>query len=185
MERTVEIPNNELTQFDLPRICVVTGATDNVEFKPVKFAWYPRWVALLVLCNLLIAVIVAAILTKRVKGELPFTEEAHRRWRTGQIAFGLSVVLALVTLFASIGFLVAETSSGVSQGIGLLLLLATFVIPTVVGLTMYRGRGPVVLKITDTHITLKLPNPAAAERISEHLVSGAAQPRMAPSVGRT
>jgi hypothetical protein len=88
---TVEIPVNEMSSFDLPKVCLVTGATENVVFKPVKFSWYPRWIAVFILVGWPIALILALTLTKRVKGELPFTEEAYRRWKA-QSLLAISVL---------------------------------------------------------------------------------------------
>ncbi|MBX5482766.1 MAG: hypothetical protein IRZ16_13135 [Myxococcaceae bacterium] len=59
MAQLVDSPNNELNEFDLPRTCIATGATDGVVFKPVKFAWYPKWPLIFVPITLAIAIILA------------------------------------------------------------------------------------------------------------------------------
>ncbi len=99
---SVNVPASELTEFDLPRVCVVTGQTQGVEFHPVKFSWYPRWVVALILVNLLVAAIVAQVLTKKVSGKLPFTPEAHAAWKKGKLLYGLSFVAFLVFIGAMI-----------------------------------------------------------------------------------
>lgn len=167
MTTQIDLPENELNEFDLPRICIVTGKTEGVVFKPVKFSWYPRWVAALVIINLLIAAIVAAILTKRVKGELPFTEEAYKQWKRGQVLFTLSVIAALVAFFAGIIMLAGEKLAVV----GLLLMLASFVGPIAIYLTQLKNKGPVVHRIADGTVTLQLPSAAATDAIRRHLFS--------------
>lgn len=171
---TVILPSDELTSFDLPAICMVTGQTEGVTFKPVRFAWYPRWVAALILCNLLIMLIVALILTKRVKGELPFTEEGYRRWQRGRLLFGLSVFAGLGLFFA--GMALAINESGL---LALLAFIATVAVPVGTYIGFARGNMVVVKKIDETTITLEVPSQEAAERIERHLVAGRAQPAMA------
>jgi hypothetical protein len=163
----VVLPADELNEFDLPRVCVITGQTEGVEFKPVKFAWYPRWIVALVIINVLIAAIVASILTRRVKGQLPFTEEAYKRWRMGRVYFGLSFLVAL-GLFVG-GILVLDTRVPELSGAFMLVAVA---IPIAAGLIFVRNKGPAVQRIEDGQITLKLPSEEAVIRLQEHLVSG-------------
>lgn len=160
------LPADELNEFDLPRVCVVTGQTENVEFKPVKFAWYPRWIAALVIINLLIAAIVASIMTRRVKGHLPFTEEAYKAWWRGRILFGLSFLVMIGLIIAG----AVQLDSQPPLGVTLLLLgvaspIATYVI-------FAHNRGPVVQRIADGTITLKLPSEQAVMTMQDHMNAG-------------
>jgi hypothetical protein len=170
--REIILPADELNEFDLPRVCVVTGQTENVVFKPVKFAWYPRWVVVFVLINLLIAAIIAFALTKKVKGHLPFTEEAFKAWRTGITLFALSIVGA-IGLFVGAMVLLGTGK----EPLGLVALVAAVGVPTFVGIKFMRHKGPVVQRIADGRITLKLPSDEAVMRIQQHLVSGRKAPR--------
>ena len=170
--REIILPADELNEFDLPRVCVVTGQTENVVFKPVNFSWYPRWVAVFILINLLVAAIIAFALTKRVKGHLPFTEEAFKAWRTGITLFALSI-MAAIGLFIGGGVLLASSQ----EGLGLAALAAALAVPIFVGVKFMRHRGPVVQRIADGQITLKLPSEEAVLTIEHHLVSGRKSPR--------
>ena len=79
---SLTLPINELNSFDLPPVCLIIGQRESVSFHKVKFAWYPRWVPALIfvpLGGLLLAAIVAAIMTKRAAGELPFSDQGWSR----------------------------------------------------------------------------------------------------------
>lgn len=160
------LPADELNEFDLPRVCVVTGQTENVEFKPVKFAWYPRWIAALVIINLLIAAIVASIMTRRVKGHLPFTEEAYKAWWRGRILFGLSFLVMIAVMIG--GIVVMDRT----PPLGLGLVLLSIATPIVTYFVFARNRGPVVQRIADGTITLKLPSEQAVMTIQDHMNAG-------------
>ncbi|XXF78697.1 hypothetical protein P2318_02765 [Myxococcaceae bacterium GXIMD 01537] len=176
MAHLVTVPEGELSSFDLPRVCVVTGETEGVEFRPVKFSWYPRWVMLLVLFNLLIAAIVAMALTKKVKGELPFSEAAWTAWKRGQALFALSCVLAIAAFVGGIALLVGDNG-----GLGVAAMVLAIALPVGVGVAFLANRGPVVQRIADGTITLKLPSAQAAHRIELHLAAGSQRPRAALS----
>jgi len=169
MATQIDLPENELNEFDLPRVCIVTGATDGVVFKPVKFSWYPSWVSVLVIINVLIAAIVASILTRRVKGQLPFTEESFKAWKRGQLFFALSIVAA-IALFVG-GFVLSFNQPG---GLGALGILLAIAVPIVVYRKYLRNRAPVVKRIADGRVTLVLPSDAAVEAIRNHLFAGKA-----------
>ena len=79
----ISIPQNEMTSFDLPKVCIVTGDTQNVQFRPVKFQWYPRWIGVFGIAPL-IMVILLAVLMRRAKGELPFSDAAWDAWKKGK-----------------------------------------------------------------------------------------------------
>lgn len=178
--REIDLPADELNEFDLPRVCVVTGQTENVEFKAVKFAWYPRWIAALVIVNVLIAAIVATIMTRRVKGHLPFTEEAYKSWWMGRVIFGLSFLVA-IALFIG-GIVMIDKGPGAAVALLMVLALAT---PIAAFVIFARNRGPVVQRIADGRITLKLPSEEAVLRIEQHLVASQEQQSARNTFART
>src|SRR5437868_3164987 len=108
----VSIPRGELNAVDLPRICVVTGATEGVFFEPVVFRktsviW---WVALggtcmvtggvgLVLGPVLLGL--AHVFATKVRAEIPYTIEGLRLARRAEvlrIAAFASVALSAVAM---------------------------------------------------------------------------------------
>ncbi|RKH01964.1 hypothetical protein [Corallococcus carmarthensis] len=163
----VDIPSGELNEFDLPPVCIITGERQGVVFKQVKFSWYPRWVGFLALLNLLIAIIVAAAMTKRVKGTLPFTEEAWSRWKRGQVIMGVSVVAAIALLIAAVSLLSADVIP-----LGLAALASCVAIPVLAWVYFLRGRGPQVRRIDKDSIALAIPNGVAAHAITVHFLAG-------------
>ncbi|MBI5544073.1 MAG: hypothetical protein HY901_09310 [Deltaproteobacteria bacterium] len=163
----ISIPEKELNSFDLPRVCVISGEREGVVFKPVKFAWYPRWVPILVLVNLLVAAIVALILTKRAKGELPFTEKAYRRWRLGTALFVVSAVFLVLALFVSLFQFASE-----HPGRGGLVLLLAIGAPIGTWFGLVRNKNLVVQRIENGVLVLRTPSAAAAQAFEQHLQGG-------------
>ncbi len=163
----VELPINEMTKFDLPPICVISGGTENVTFRPVKFQWYPRWVAVFG-CAPLIMVILMLALMRKAKGELPFSDAGWESWRRAKLALGVSLG-AMMALLAA-GVVLLETDSA----LGLLLIGLSVVQLVVVSFALVKGKGPQCAKIDKEQIVLKLPSAEAADRIRAHLVAGKA-----------
>ncbi len=173
----VTIPSKELTPYDLPPVCVVTGAREGVTFRKVKFQWVPPTARFLVVFCGLIGIIAMFAMQKRVEGELPFSEEGWQRWRSGKMLVAGGLGGFLVALFA--GLFAMSGHSG--QGFGLGLIGAGFVL-LIAALVMARGRGPMCKRIDDESIELELPSADAVAAIEERLRGGArGAPRMAPS----
>lgn len=168
MPADVVIPKNELSEFDLPRICVITGQTEGISFKPVKFAWYPRWLLIFLPFAALIVLLIAIILTKRAKGTLPFSEEGWARWQRSRLLFGLSF---LGTIAILVGGIVVFAGKGNGTPI-LVAVLVAVLVPVVAYFTAVKGRVPLVKKIDERTITLRLPSDSAATTIAAHLNSG-------------
>ncbi|MHA7627883.1 B-box zinc finger protein [Corallococcus sp. M7] len=164
----IDIPSGAMNEFDLPPICIVTGERQGVVFKPVQFSWYPRWIGFLALLNLLIAIIVAAAMTKRVKGTLPFTEEAWSRWRRGQVVMGVSVVAAIALLILSFSLLASDAP----EWQGLVTMASSVALPVLIWVFLLRNRGPQVRRIDPDNISIVIPNGPAAHAITGHFLSG-------------
>ncbi|NPC72885.1 hypothetical protein HPP05_24360 [Corallococcus exiguus] len=168
----IDIPSGAMNEFDLPPICIVTGEREGVVFKTVHFSWYPRWIGFLALLNLLIAIIVAAAMTKRVKGTLPFTEEAWSRWKRGQIIMGVSVVAGIALLILAFSLLASDAP----EWQGLVALASSVALPVLAWVFFLRARGPQVRRIDPDNISLAIPNGPAAYAITDHFLAGLPSP---------
>lgn len=164
----VTIPIKELTPYDLPPVCVVTGAREGVTFKKVKFQWVPPTARFLVVFCGLIGIIAMFAMQKRAEGELPFSEAGWARWRSGKLLVAGGLGGFIVVLFAGL-FAMSANSGG---PFGLVLILLGFVL-LIVALVMARGRGPMCKKIDDENIELELPSAEATSAIAERLSGGA------------
>ncbi|WP_375756317.1 hypothetical protein [Corallococcus exercitus] len=164
----IDIPAGELNEFDLPPICIVTGERQGVVFKPVHFSWYPRWIGFLAILNLLIAIIVASVMTKRVKGTLPFTEEAWSRWRRGQVLMAVSVVVAIALLILSFSLLASDAP----EWQGLVAMASSVALPVLAWVFFLRNRGPQVRRIDKDTLSIAIPNGLAAHAFTSHFLTG-------------
>lgn len=167
----LSIPVNEVNAFDLPPVCLLTGATTDVSFQPVKFSWYPRWIALFAPLALLPVAILAWILTRRVAGQMPFSTGAYARWRRGKLLFTLSLFGMIVILIGGSAVMVSATSDE-ALGAFFLAILGAIALPIVVWAVTLRGRDVKVVEISKTHLTVEIPNAEVAQRVTRHLLSG-------------
>lgn len=155
----VTIPGNEMNQFDLPRVCLLSGATQDVVFKEMKFQYIPPWARIF---GALIQVLVA----RKAKGELPFSEESWKAMKSGQLLFGLSIVGTIVVLSAG------GVASGALENPApfFLSLIAAIALPIVVYQLKLKGRSVRCTNIEKTgEVTLDIPSPEAASMIERHL----------------
>src|SRR5579871_4414997 len=79
---SVELESYRGKVRDLPEVCMRCGAPATV-VRSRKFSWQPQWVIVLLFFGLLPYLIVAIILTKRARVEVPLcdTHKNHWRWR--------------------------------------------------------------------------------------------------------
>jgi hypothetical protein len=162
MPSVLKIPVNEMTSFDLPKVCVVTGETADVTFQKVKFQWYPRWVAVFS-CAPLIAVIVMLVLMKRAEGELPFTAKAYGAYKLAKAMLALAI-LACIGLILGAVFLLDS-----SPPLAVVMFVLAIAAPVAISLAFVRGKTVGVTRIDETGITLRIPSEAAAMAIRDHL----------------
>lgn len=163
----LELPLASLSRADLPPVCLVTGANEGVEYRTVKFVWYPRWISLLAPL-LLLAAILAAIMTRRVTAELPFTPRAYRRWRLGVWAFGLSAAVAVVLFITALVLLATDQNA-----LAVAAFVSTVALPLAVWLTLVRDQQVVVKEIRDDALVLRVPSLEATRAIAGHLAAHA------------
>lgn len=167
---SITIPVKELTQFDLPAVCVVTGAREGVVFRKVQFVWIPPVARMLAVACGLVGVVAMLAMQKRVHGELPFSDAGWERWRSGKILVAVGVV-ACVALVA----LGAYTFSVASLEMGGLVMI-TGIVALVAAALLAKGRGPACKRIGDDDIELELPSADATAAFEERLRLGVSAP---------
>lgn len=169
----VRIPKNELTEFDLPRVCVVTGATERVDFFPVSFQFIPRWSVIFYLfCGPIGYFVAMMLLRKTAAGKLPFTTEAHARMKQTRVIVALAIVGLLVVGIGG-GVALGSTMSGDSGPLAILVTIVVAVL-AIIPLAIYsRKLGPACVEIDDVDVTLDLPSEEAARQIESRLRVGA------------
>jgi hypothetical protein len=163
--RTLELPRSAVTKFDLPAVCVATGATEGVEHRRTTFTFIPMWARLAVpLCGL-VGLIAMLVTMKRAEVELPFTAEAYSLWRRTQIITAVLLVSGVGVLFA--GIAVEELI------FGLVAFLAVVAGAIAYAHLVGKGTGPSVKEITDHKLVIQIPNDQAADAIEARLGLGA------------
>jgi hypothetical protein len=152
---------------DLPMVCMRCGAPATV-VRPKRMSWYPRWVWILILVNLLVVIIVAVILTKRATLEAPLCNDHKNHWSNRMIIGFGSFVLLLVVVIGII-VLMAEASPEVQNALGGIAVLgclaaglAWLVLLAVLASTAIRPA-----EITDTNLLLDGVAPAFSDAFEE------------------
>ena len=85
MSTIVRIPKNAVSEFDLPRVCVATGATEGVGYHKVTFQFVPMWARLSVAFCGIVGLVIMMLNTRRVQAEIPFTHEAFKAYKRARI----------------------------------------------------------------------------------------------------
>jgi len=160
---SVRIPTKELTQFDLPAVCVVTGTREGVSFRKVQFSWVPPTARMLIVFCGLIGVVAMLAMQKRVHGELPFSDAGWERWRSGKILVGVGAAAAVALVLLGVAMI-----SSASGSFGLVIVLGGIGVLVAAALAA-RGRGPMCKRIGDDDIELDLPSADAAAAFEERL----------------
>jgi hypothetical protein len=158
---SVRIDFEDLDADALPDLCMCCGAPA-VTRKPRTFAWQPPWIAVLILVGCLPYVIVALLLTKRRRMDVPLCErhQGHWAWRlwTGLIGFGVVLLLffggvAAMSVSSSSGTRGGDELGGMLFAAAMLGLVAWLILIAVVQSTAIRPA-----EITDFSITLQNVN---------------------------
>jgi hypothetical protein len=171
-------PNPDPGWADLPPVCVITGAKDNVVTRKVTLSWFPRWVLLLALVpagSVLLAGIVALFMTKKASGYLPFSDRGWFRWRVAKIVTPISIFWVLGAIFVGMSFDVATEALQAALAWG-----AMVAVPLALYWTLQRNRMVVPVRITDSEIALKIPSEEAARAVVDFLYPGGGTGQAAP-----
>jgi hypothetical protein len=99
----VRLGRFEAEEGDLPGLCMRCGAPATLVRKRT-FSWMPPWVGVLILAGLLPYVIVASVMTKRMRVHVPLCD-AHKNhwvWRAWVTYGGLAVLGGLLILWIAL-----------------------------------------------------------------------------------
>src|SRR5689334_11120648 len=91
----LRLRDTETRRSRLPELCMACGEPAETHIKK-NFSWYPPWAGLLILVALIPAVIVIAILTKRMTVEVPVCAQ-HRGY------FGKRILWTVLALLGWLG----------------------------------------------------------------------------------
>lgn len=112
---------------ELPHRCVKCNAPAIMD-KPRKFAWHSPWWYLLILINVIVYAVVAALVQKSAKIAIGLCEEHRRRRRNYSIAATSIVVVGFGAVVMAIGAEEDGALYGVAGGVALLVGLIVAVI---------------------------------------------------------
>ncbi len=138
----------------LPKVCMFCGEPA-VTRKQRNFAWHPPWVWILILAGILVAAIVALILTKRMTVRVPVCERHEGFWRRRNLVVGLSflgvAVLEIVAIAIS-----ANQPQGQNNDLGGFVCVggAFLFLAWLVVVAIYSAQGIRPTEITDRSIRL-------------------------------
>lgn len=135
---TIELLLSSAHADVLPRHCVITGSTKDVDFKAVQV---PTRAGGLVAMT------------------LPFADIAYRRWRAAHLLFRMAMFIAMFL------FVVGMTIAWAYTPMGLLVYAAGVLLPIGTHYWIVTGCGPEVLQAGTKGLVLNVPSESAAVAI--------------------
>lgn len=166
------MPNIKLSRYEcsrdlLPPLCMFCGEPATVR-KHKTFGWHPGWVWLLLLANLIVLVVVAMILTKRMSLKVPLCDR-HAGWWARRTLTILFTFLGVAVLCIGGGIYLdaqpmkqQDDLSAVLCGGGVVLFLGWLVLAGV-----YSASGVRPTEITDKAIRLTGVSEAFVEALED------------------
>jgi hypothetical protein len=140
----------------LPPVCMVCGAEAEHTVKRT-FSWYPPWVIVTILVALLVYVILALVLTKKMTVYVPLCSEHKNHFGRRVLWGGLLIVAAFVVLIGGFVLGVVCAEQKVSDTLAMIAFIGSplgfLVVLIVASVVMRRGVNPT--EITDDDIKLK------------------------------
>jgi hypothetical protein len=148
---SVKLRNPDRYDDELPDLCMKCGERATAYWWKT-FSWYPGWVVLLILVGVLPFIIVALILTKRMRVEVRFCDAHKNHWqKRNLIVFGSLFALIALGVFSLVLFnALGEKDLMGRTCIGLFFLSVAWLITSL--FVLASAIRPAV--ITERHITL-------------------------------
>jgi heme exporter protein D len=161
MPSLVSIPVNEMNEFGLPRVCVITGSRDNVSFRPSRFTWVPPGVRATAMIPILY-LILASVNSQKVVGSLPYSDEGWSRQRKSRLMVVGAALFSIFVFFLGVGLIDEFVAMAfVLWGVALAGLIAAVVLA--------KKHSLAVVKIENGRIELKIPSEQAAKEINSRV----------------
>jgi hypothetical protein len=169
----VRLGCGEVERELLPAVCMRCGAAATAH-KIKRFSWYPPWVNLLILVAWPACLIVALILTKRMRVSVPLCDRHRNHWliRLLFASIGFAVIaLTLISGLVLAGVLHAQRNSGTSgDSIMTVTLVGTSVLflGWLIGIIILQSTAIRPAEITDRSITLAGVSPAFVDALDSN-----------------
>jgi len=110
----------------LPPYCVKCGRPADPDSFSKKFSWHPQWIYIFVLLALLLYVIIALAMSKRMTLQIPLCTRHLEKYRALRLAAAL-LLLGCIPEMIIAGTYLPEAYMGFGIGAGILALLAGLV----------------------------------------------------------
>ena len=136
----------------LPNICVKSGVPTAEPGISKRLTWHNPWIALAIIVNLLLYIILALVLSKRARIEIPLSPE-ERGKRTSRLIACWAIGLASVALLPFSFWMLAARNPNQSWIFGIVLSFVGGIGALIAGQNTSRILRPI--KITDTHVWLR------------------------------
>lgn len=170
MSTIVRLPKTAVSEFDLPRVCVATGATEGVTYHKVSFQFVPVWARMSVAFCGIIGFVIMALNTRRVQAEMPFTDAAFAHYKRARIIPAVIIVAGVPLMILP---MLIDPDAVL---LGFLMFIAAVIGAVVYAQAVTKHAGPVCKEIDEETITLELPNDDAARAFEARLHASPAAP---------
>src|SRR4051794_9141970 len=150
----VKLSRHECSRDLLPSVCMFCGEPATTR-KRKTFGWHPSWVWVLILVNLIILIIVAMILTKKMPMRVPVCDRHEGYWTRRALTLTFTFLLVAVLCVGAGSYMDAQPVTqrgdlgGLLCGGGVVLFLGWLVLAAV-----YSASGVRPTEITEKAIRL-------------------------------
>jgi hypothetical protein len=143
----------------LPPVCVKCGAAPVNQRRNQQFVWTPPWVFIIFFVSPIIGAIVAMVVQKKGRLQLPLCDNDFARWKQGTLMIVGGILLLLVGLIGGIAIAANDLPE-----LGIPVLISSLV-GFVVALVLANKRFLRAAKVDDRMITVRGIHPAAVQAI--------------------
>ena len=163
----VKLSRYECSRDLLPDVCMFCGEPATVR-KQKTFAWHPSWVWVLILVNLIVVLIVAMVLTKKMPTRVPVCDRHAGWWTRRTLILLFSFLFMAAACLAGIFYVDSQPGnakgdlSGVVCGGGVGLFLVWLIVAAI-----YGTRGVRPTEITDRDMKLTGVHEAFIDALQE------------------
>jgi hypothetical protein len=144
----------EIEDYELPPVCAKCGARSAVR-PPKTFSWHPSWVIVTILLGLLVYVVLALVLTKRMTVPLPLCKRHRSYWRNRALfVYGGLAGLALLAVGGGVLGSLLDDGGGSSPYLPIFMSVGLLFVLWVFAAAILQGSSIRPAEITDRSITL-------------------------------